>query len=47
MQYHEHMATGRNRINATGLVRYWITHHAHRNSFQTGDLFAATFDANV
>jgi len=26
-QQHEHMATGRNKIKATELAWYWITHH--------------------
>jgi hypothetical protein len=47
MQHHEHMATGRNRIKATELAWYWITHQAHMNSFQTADLRAASHDAQV
>jgi len=47
MQHREHMATGKNRIKATELAWYWITHHAHMNSFQTADLCAASFDAHV
>jgi hypothetical protein len=46
-QQHEHMATGRNRIKATEFVSYWITHHAHMNSFQTANLWAASFDAHL
>jgi len=46
-QHCEHMANGKNRIKATELAWYWITHHAHMSSFQTADLCAASFDAHV
>jgi len=46
-QHREHIATVRNRIKETDLSWYWITHHAHMNSFEMADLQAATFDTHV
>jgi len=42
MQHSQHMATGKNRIKATELAWYWITHHSHEylsNGWLTCSLF--------
>jgi len=46
-QHCEHMTTGKNRIKATELACYWITHHSHMSSFQTADVCAACFAPHV